>query len=258
MKNVTLITGASSGIGAALAREFAAKGFDLVLVARNENALEALSSELRSQHGVLAKVIVSDLSARNAAEDILCQLQNEKIRLDILVNNAGFNVYGKFIHTDLDKELQMIEVMINSTTRLTKLFAKEMIALGRGRILNICSTGSFAPGPYDAVYQASKAYMLSFSEALHEELRGTGVTVSALCPGATDTEFANRAGMSEVRLFKGFTMSAESVAKAGFKAVMKGARCKIAGFPNRLLVLTIPFSPKFILLRISRYLLSAP
>lgn len=256
MKNAALITGASRGIGAALSREFAVSGFDLVLIARNEILLNALSSELQSQYGVHVKIIVSDLTERNAAEKIFRQLQDENISVEILVNNAGFNVYGEFVHTDLDKELQMIEVMIASTTRLTKFFVKQMTARGKGKVLNICSTGSFTPGPLDAVYQASKAYLLSFSEALQEELRGTGITVTALCPGATDTEFARRANMTETRLFNGWTMSAESVAKIGFKATMKGKRRVVAGFLNKLLVLTMPFSPKFLLLRITRYLLS--
>ncbi|MEW5814956.1 MAG: SDR family oxidoreductase [Spirochaetota bacterium] len=256
MKNTVLITGASSGIGAALAREFAINGHDLVLIARNTNRLETISSELRSQYGVLAKVIVRDLADRNSAEAIYRQLQNEKISIQILINNAGFNVYGEFIRTSLESELQLIEVMIASTTRLTKLFVKDMVTQGRGKVLNVCYTGSFAPGPLDAVYQASKAYMLSFSEALHEELRGTGITVTALCPGATETEFAQRANMSDTRLFKGMTMSAESVAKIGLKAAMKGKRSVVAGFLNRLLVLSIRFLPKGTLLRTTRLLLS--
>jgi short-subunit dehydrogenase len=226
------------------------------LIARSIDRLKALSLELQSEYGVIAKVITCDLADHQAVEKIFSQLQDEKISVEILVNNAGFNVYGNFINTDLEKELQMIEVMIASTTRLTKRFIKEMAALGCGKVLNICSTGSFTPGPLDAVYQASKAYMLSFSEALQEELRRTGVTVTALCPGATETEFARRANMSETRLFKGLTMSPASVAKIGYKATMKGKRCKIAGLFNKLLVLTIPFSPKFILLRVTRYLLS--
>ncbi len=166
--------------------------------------------------------------------------------------------YGEFIHTGLGKDLQMIELMVASTTRLTEFFTREMAALGRGKVLNVCSIGSFTPGPLDAVYQAAKAYMLSFSEVLHEELRGTGVTVTALCPGATETEFARRANMSETRLFKGFTMSAASVARIGFNAAMKGKRCEVAGVPNKLLVLAIPFLPKSIVLRITKYLLSTP
>lgn len=256
MKNTVLITGASSGIGAALAKEFAANGHDLVLIARNANRLETISSELRSRYDVLAKIIVRDLADRNSAEAIYRQLQDERINIEILVNNAGFNVYGEFVRTCLEKELQLIELMVASTTSLTKLFVKDMVTRGRGKVLNVCSTGSFTPGPLDAVYQASKAYMLSLSEALHEELRGTGITVTALCPGATETEFAKRANMSDTRLFKGVTMSAESVARIGIKAAVNGKRRVVAGFFNKLLVLSIRFSPTGMLLRITRLLLS--
>lgn len=256
MKKVALITGSSSGIGAELAKEFAAHGFDLVLVARNTERLKALSSELQSQHNIYAKLITKDLSEPQSAEQIFRKLEYEEVNVDILVNNAGFNVYGEFIHTDLEEEIKMIEVMVAATTRLSKLFIKKMVARGQGRVLNVCSTGSFAPGPLDAVYQASKAFLLSFSEALQEELRGSGVTVTALCPGVTKTEFARRANMEEVRLFKGFAMSASSVAKIGYKAAMKGKRCRIPGLFNSLLVLSARFSPKFTLLKTTKFLLS--
>lgn len=258
MNKTALITGASSGIGAELAKEFAAHGFNLVLVARNARRLDSLSHELQSTYHVSTKVIVTDLSDLNSPNAIYRQLHKENTSVDILVNNAGFNVYGEFVHTDLEKELQMIQVMVASLTHLTKLFVKDMIARGSGRILNIGSTGSFVPGPLDAVYQASKAYVLSFSEALHEELRGTGVTITALCPGATETEFAKRANMTGTRLFKGKTMSAASVARIGFRGVMNSKRSVIAGFMNKFLVLTIRFSPKGMLLRIGRYLLGEP
>lgn len=256
MKNTVLITGASSGIGAALAKEFAANGHDLVLIARNANRLNAIASEFKSRYGVLTRVVARDLADAESADRVYRQLREEGIRVDVLVNNAGFNVYGKFVGTDIKKELQMIQVMVASVTHLTKLFVRDMVEQGSGRILNICSTGSFAPGPLDAVYQASKAYMLSFSEALSEELRGTGVTVTALCPGATRTEFAERARMTGTRLFKGPNMSAESVARIGLKATMRGKRTVVAGLFNKLLVLSIRFSPKGMLLRIGRYLLS--
>lgn len=256
MEKVAIITGSSSGIGAELAKEFAAHGFNLVLVARNTKRLEALSLKLQSQHKINAMLITKDLSDPQSAEQIFRQLQDEKIHVDILVNNAGFNVYGEFVHTDLEKEIQMIEVMVSSTTRLSKLFIKEMVARGQGKVLNVCSTGSFTPGPLDAVYQASKAFLLSFSEALQEELRGTGVTVTALCPGVTKTEFARRANMEEARLFKGFTMSAASVAKIGYKATMKGKRCQVPGLYNNLLVFSTRFSPKFALLKTTKFLLS--
>jgi short-subunit dehydrogenase len=256
MKKFALITGSSSGIGAEFAKEFAAHGFDLVLIARNTKRLQALSSKLQSQYKINARIITKDLSDPQSAEQIFRQLQEEKVHVDILVNNAGFNVYGEFVHTDLEKEIQMIEVMVSTTTRLSKLFIKEMVASGKGKVLNVCSTGSFTPGPLDAVYQASKAFLLSFSEALQEELRGTGVTVTALCPGATKTEFARRANMEEVRLFNGFAMSAASVAKIGYKATIKGKRCQIPGLFNNLLVLSSRFSPKFTLLKTTKFLLS--
>lgn len=255
MKNTAVITGGSSGIGVELAREFAARGYDLVLIARNPERLDATASEFKFRYGVLTRVIACDLSDAESAEAIYRELRKDSIRVDVLVNNAGFNVYGKFLETDIKKELQMIQVMVASVTHLTKLFAKDMIERGSGKILNVCSTGSFAPGPFDAVYQASKAYMLSFSEALSEELRGTGITVTALCPGATQTEFAERAGMTGTRLFKGITMSAGSVARIGVRAVMRGRRTVVAGLFNKALVLSIRFSPKGMLLRTGRYLL---
>jgi hypothetical protein len=258
MNKTVLITGASSGIGAELAKEFAARGYNLVLVARTADRLNSLALELHSRYRVSTKVIVSDLSDRDSANIIYRELRKENTAVDILVNNAGFNVYGAFVDTDLEKELQMIQVMVTSLTHLTKLFVKDMIAKGSGRILNIGSTGSFVPGPFDAVYQASKAYILSFSEAINEELRGTGVTVTALCPGVTETEFAKRANMTGTRLFKGKAMSAASVARIGFRAVMKGKRSVVAGFMNKVLVLSIRFSPKGMLLRFARYLLSEP
>lgn len=256
MKNSVLITGGTSGIGAALAKEFAAQGHNLVLVARNAERLKTVASELSMRYRVDTKVIACDLANPDSAESIFLQLRKENIPIDVLINNAGFNVYGAFVGTDLAKELQLIQLMVASVTSLTKFFVKDMIRRGSGRILNICSTGSFAPGPLDAVYQASKAYMLSFSEALSEELHGTNVIVTALCPGATTTEFADRAGMTGVRLFKWLTMSPESVARIGIKATTKGRRTVVTGVFNKLLVLSIRFSPKGMLLKTGRYLLS--
>jgi uncharacterized protein len=202
-RKTALITGASSGIGYELAGLFASSGHDLVLVARNEQRLSRLAEELQQRIGVAVTVLVKDLAAPRAAEEIVVELQNRSLHVDILVNNAGFGEYGPFHETSLERKLQMIQVNVAELTQLTRLLLSGMLERNSGNILNIGSTASFAPGPFVAVYSATKAYVLSFSEALAEELKGTGVTVTVLCPGSTETEFAERAKMTESRIFQG-------------------------------------------------------
>jgi short-subunit dehydrogenase len=250
-----LITGASSGIGRELARIFAAHGCSLVLVARDWNRLQALAGELRAVFNVDVEIISQDLALEGAAREILKQLERKSIAVDVLVNNAGFDVYGSFHETDLAAEIRMIQVNLVALTELTKLVLAGMRQRGHGRILNLGSTGSFAPAPLNAVYAATKSYVLSLSLALAEELRGSGVTVTALCPGATRTEFQERAGMTRIRLLGLGVMSAEAVAMAGYRAVMAGRRVVIPGFVNRLQVLFSKLLPGALVTRMARSML---
>lgn len=196
------------------------------------------------------------ITGATAPEEICAELQDKSIHIDILVNNAGFNEYGHFSETDPEKELQMIQVNLVSLTRLTKLLLPGMLKQGYGKILNIGSTGSFGPGPLNAVYCATKAYVLSFSEAIAEELRGTGVTVTALCPGATKTEFAGRAKMEDVRLFQKGLMDAGKVAEIGFDALMRGKTSVVAGCTNKLTVFSVRFMTRNMVAKMVKGMLS--
>jgi len=253
-KKTALVTGASSGIGYELSRLFARDGYNLVLVARNKQKLNQLADDLRENFRVSTKVIPKDLSITASPKEIFDELQKESTRIDVLVNNAGFNVYGYFSETDLKKELQMIQVHIVSLTCLTKMFLPGMLKQGCGRILNVGSTGSFVPGPLDAVYCATKAYILSFSEAIAEELQGTGVTVTALCPGVTWTRFQKRAQMPEdLRLFKFGAMDAKTVAETGYRGLMKGKRIVVPGIYNKLQMFLVKFMPGRMATKMVRY-----
>lgn len=240
-----LITGASSGIGLELARLFAKDGYNLVLVARNRMNLENLAQELRSKHQVQVMVIVQDVANPSASQAIANQLSAQKIEIDVLVNNAGTQVYGTFANSSLEQQLALIQVNTTSLVHLTHLLLPGMIHRGRGRILNVGSTGSFAPGPLNAVYCATKAFVLSFSQAIGAELAGTGVTVTALCPGATDTAFITRHGMQDVRIFR-YAMSPRRVARIGFRALQRGRPLVVAGVSNQLQVLSFQLMAPFL------------
>lgn len=240
-----LITGASSGIGLEFARFFAMDRYDLVLVARNSARLETLARELRSRYGVRATVIVQDLADPAAAQTIFERLNSESIEVEVLVNNAGTQVYGEFAKESVEQQLAMIQVNTSALVHLTRLLLPRMIRRGRGRILHVGSTGSFAPGPLNAVYCATKAFVLSFSEAIGAELAGTGVTVTALCPGATDTAFATRHGMQDVRIFRN-AMSPARVADIGYRALQRGRPLVVAGFSNQLQVLMFQLMAPFL------------
>src|SRR5436305_5383980 len=191
-RQTALITGASGGIGLELARLFAAGGYDLVLVARSAGRLEGLAGELGSRHGVAARVMAKDLAAPESPEEVFRELEAAGVAVDVLVNNAGFGTFGPFAETDLGKELEELQLNVVTLTDLTMIFLLGMLALKRGGVLNVASTAGFQPGPLMAVYYATKAYVLSFSEALAEELGGTGVTVSVHYPAPTETEFQQR------------------------------------------------------------------
>ena len=238
-----LVTGASSGIGEAIAREFARRGHDLVLVARHEQRLSELARSLRDEQGISAVHLSCDLSQADAHEQVHHWVRKQGVSVDILVNNAGFDVFGPVSETDMQQEADMLAVNIRALTMLTKLFLPRMIKRGRGRILNIGSTGSFIPTPYNAVYCASKAYVLSFSAALAEECRGTGVSVTCLCPGATHTRFHERAGMQGITLMKFPVMDAASVARTGVAACLSGRRLVVPGVFNKLSMYTMSLMP---------------
>ena len=244
-KETALVTGASSGIGLELATTFAQHGHDLVLVARNEGKLQEIAVELEKRNDITAHVIACDLSKPNAAADLVRELKERAIEVDVLVNNAGYGLSGAFVETDLQRELDMIQVNIVALTALTKLLLAPMIARRSGRILNVASTAAFQPGPLMAVYYATKAYVLSFTEAIADELRDSGVTVTALCPGPTATGFAGAAGMTHSRLFTMMRpMSSRRVANAAYRGLMSGRRLVIPGAKNKLLVQSLRVSPR--------------
>jgi len=242
--NATLITGASSGIGLEFAKVFAREGHNLVLVARSEETLKTLKARLEEEFDVEVKIIIQDLKYYNAPTLIFDEVKRSKINVNILVNNAGFGNHGKFSDTDLETELEMIQVNITALTHLTKLFLKDMVTYNNGRILNVASTAAFQPGPLMAVYYATKAYVLSFSEALAEELRGTKVKVTTLCPGPTATNFSKTANAHDTKLFGSKIPTGKEVAEYGYNALVNGKRVAIHGFKNKMLVQSSRFMPR--------------
>jgi uncharacterized protein len=250
-RETALITGASSGIGLDLARLIAAD-FDLILSARNQARLEQLAKELQEQHGNRVHVIPGDLARREAPEEIFAEIKRRGLQVHVLVNNAGFGGYGPFAGTGLQAELDMIQVNITALTHLTKLALPGMLERKRGRIMNVASIAGFQPGPLMAVYYATKAYVISFSEAIANELKDSGITVTCLCPGATETEFAKRADMEKSRLFKMGKMRSEEVARAGYQAMLRGKTLAIPGVRNWLIAESVRFSPRKLVTAIAR------
>jgi short-subunit dehydrogenase len=252
-RGFALITGASGGIGLEFARVFAREGWNLVLVARDDDKLARISYECGLRHGVQVRTIAKDLAQPGAAEAVFAAVGAEKIAVEALVNNAGFATYGLFKDTSLETERQEIFLNVVTLTELTKLFLKPMLLQGRGRVLNVASTAAFVPGPLMAVYYATKAYVLSFSEALSNELEGTGVSLTCLCPGATESGFQARAQMEGSRLFKGRKLpSAASVAEAGYHALLAGRRLEIPGAVNRIGAFAPRIFPRGALLQVVR------
>lgn len=240
-----LITGASSGIGLELARVIASDGHQLVLTARRLAVLEALAEELREQHQVNVTVFAADLSDPAAADNLLEQLQAENITVDWLINNAGFGDFDSFIEAGWDKLQQMINLNMMALTALCHGLLPAMVAQGHGRIMNVASTAAFQPGPWMAVYYASKAYVLSFSEALGHELKGKGVTVTALCPGATESGFQNAADMQQSALVKNKKLpSSAAVAEYGYRAMQTGKAVAIHGRMNWMMAQSVRLTPR--------------
>lgn len=255
---LALVTGASSGIGAELARALAADGHDLILVARSEAALEALAAELRARHGAAATVLPADLARPGAAAELFARVGARQV--DVLVNNAGFGDQGPFHAADPLRIDGMIAVNVAVLTALTRLFLPGMVARRSGRVLNVASTAAFQPGPMMAVYCATKAYVLSLSLALGEELRGSGVGVTALCPGATETNFFRAAEIEDIALLNlpGMAaMSPAAVARAGYAALRRGRRLVVTGFNNRIGAVMGRILPYALVLPVARRVLAS-
>lgn len=256
MKPLALITGASDGIGFELAHLHAARGGNLIVVARNTAKLEALKHSLEKQYGVSVYVITQDLSLPNAATLLYNTVSSQGYKVDMLINNAGFGDFGSFSETSADKEEKMIQLNITTLTQLCKLFINDMKLRGAGRIMNVASTGAFQPAPFMAVYCATKAYVLSFTEAVNNELKGTGISMTALCPGPTTTGFEQAASMGESKLFKGPQVaSAQSVAQYGYKAMMNRKTVAVHGWMNRLMVFSVRLVPRAMVVNIARMIL---
>jgi short-subunit dehydrogenase len=248
-----LITGASSGIGLAIATEIAAHGHDVVLVSRRRDALEAVAGALEGRYGVRTFAVPADLSLSDAAQNLHDAVLELKLDIEFLVNNAGFGLGGEFMETDLDRETEMIQLNVIAVTQLTKLFGRAMVQRRSGRVMNVASTAAFQPGPLMAVYYATKAYVLSFSEAVAEELRNTGVTVTALCPGATATNFAETAQTTNSRLFTRLGVAdAGHVARYGYKAMLRGERVALPSFRDKLMIQSERIAPRSLVTRLAR------
>jgi short-subunit dehydrogenase len=249
-----LITGASGGIGYELAKLFARDHYNLILVARSTDKLNQVAAELQGQFGVTVKTVALDLAAAPAPKLLFDQLQREGGAVDVLVNNAGSGVFGEFASMSEEDILGQIHLNITALTHLTRLFLPPMLARRLGKIMNVASTAAFQPGPLMAVYYATKAYVLSFSEALTNEVAGSGVLVSCFCPGPTDTGFAKRAGTENSRLFKKIgPMSAEAAARDGYRGGMAGRTVVISGMQNWLVAESVRFAPRKMVTAISRW-----
>jgi short-subunit dehydrogenase len=239
-----LITGASSGIGLELARLAAADGHNIVLVARNANRLNTLADELGGTHNAECTVLPADLAKSDAPLQLVQALDAQGITVDVLINNAGFGDRGSVVSLGLQRQLDMIQVNAVALTALTRLLLPGMIKRSRGAILNVASTAAFQAGPNMTVYFATKAYVLYFSEGLREELNGTGVTSTCLCPGPTVTDFARKANMENSRLFRFWPMGAKEVAQAGWTGLKNGKAIVIPGFKNKLTAFSTRLGPR--------------
>jgi len=243
MNNV-LITGASSGIGLELAKLFARDGNNLVLIARREELLNKIAGELKTEFGIEVNVIAKDLTIEKSSEEIFNNLKDKNI--DIVVNNAGFGTVGPFTELDYKRQVDMVKLNITALTSLTRLFIPGMVEKNNGGILNVGSLAGFQPGPYATIYYATKAYVLSFTEGLKEELKNSNIKITCLAPGPTNTEFGEVSGLDRSFLFKFGTMDAKDVALQGYNGFLNGKTVVIPGFSNKLLPLLVRISPRFL------------
>lgn len=254
-----LVTGASGGIGLELARCFASDGYDVVLAARSAEKLGALARELADRYKVRVDPMVSDLGQVGAGTELVKTLDVRGIVVDVLVNNAGYGIAGAFSESDVADQLGMVDLDIRAVVELTGLLWPRILKSGRGGVLNVASTAAFQPGPFMAVYSAAKAFVLSLSEALWEEARGSALRVTCLCPGPTATNFSTRAGAEKTRLFRsGGVMTAQQVARTGYRAWRAKRRLKVTGFSNALMIFGVRLSPRSVVLRIARRTMTSP
>ncbi|HEX8483884.1 SDR family oxidoreductase [Sphingomonas sp.] len=247
----TLITGASSGLGEGFARALAAEGHDLILTARRSDRLESLATELRAAHGVAVHVLPADLADPAAPARLVSNIAAAGLSVDTLINNAGFGARGSFAEMAIEGQLGQIDVNCRALVALSHALLPGMIARGTGAILNIASTAAFQPGPWMAVYYASKAFVLSFSEALHEEVAANGIRVTALCPGPTRTEFAQVADMGDSELFKRLASDPAAVIRDGLSALKANQAVKISGWMNTIMADSLRFTPRVLARRIA-------
>lgn len=253
MSKTALITGASNGIGYEMAKVLAAKDTNLVLVARNKSKLDELKDEIEGKYKVWVYTIGKDLSLPNAAREVYDELKTKSISVDYLINNAGFGDFGPFVESNWEKQEQMISLNITTLTYLTRLFLEDMICRGGGKVLNVASTASFQPGPTMAVYFASKAYVLSFSEAINDEVRKYGITVTALCPGPTHSGFQKASALEGSKLIERKNLAtSKEVAEYGYKAMMKGRAVAIHGFKNVIMANSVRFAPRSLVVKLTR------
>jgi len=258
MSRTALVTGASSGLGEEFARLFANDGIDLVLVARRRDRLESLAAQLRTERKVNVQIIAADLSVAGEVERVIRELQAARPEIEFLVNNAGLGNVGAFAKSKLETQMVMVDLNVRALVRLTHAFLPAMLERRRGRVLNIGSTAGLQPGPYGAVYYATKAFVNSFTEALSYELKGTGVTATVSLPGATATEFASVAGSGGTRLFRSGVMSSAEVAKAAYQAMQAGKPFVIHGWRNKVLALSVRLGPRSVVRSIAGAMNSSP
>ncbi len=252
MSETALITGSSGGIGYELAKIHAEQGDNLILVARSNDKLDVLKKELEEQHNINVYTIEKDLSLPDSAKKVYDELKEQQISVDYLINNAGFGDFGFFAESDWNKQARMINLNVTTLTHLTWLFLPDMINKGRGKILNVASTASFQPGPTMSVYFATKAYVLSFSEAVNNEVREKGITVTALCPGSTDSGFHAVTIDNKKPLMERRMQSSREVAEYGYHAMMKGRAVAIPGIKNTILATAVRFLPRALVVKAAR------
>lgn len=250
-QRVALVTGASAGIGRELAREFARHGHDVVLTARRRVELEQLAGELRRDYGVRVLCVDGDLGDSDFPTALHAQLAERGVQVEVLVNNAGFGLMGDFVGLDERRQLDMLQLNVVALTHLTRLFVPAMVQRGHGGVLNVASVAAFQPGPTMAVYHATKAFVVSFSRALREELRGSGVTVTVLCPGVTSTEFTSVAGVRESTLVRLTSADARGVARAGHRGLRRGRAVIVPGLLNRTVASSSRVLPQGLVTRLA-------